>query len=144
MGGTSLVAMKAPPEFGEQIEEQRSLAAVARTEGLPDLTVGIEYIPTGEAMNSATPGSGDDPIMLSLGINVPLWREKYCAGVREALSRRLAASHTLEAEGNRIAAAIHRAWFEHTDADRRVRLYEQTLIPKAEESLRARSFDCSG
>ncbi len=121
----------------EQIEEQRLMTKVARQEGLPDLTVGLDYTFTGEAMNRSIAESGDDPIMLSFGINVPLWREKYDAGVREALARRLAVAGERSDQANRVAAGIHRAWFEHTDADRRVRLYERSLVPKAEESLRA-------
>ncbi|MBZ0171410.1 MAG: TolC family protein [Phycisphaerales bacterium] len=73
----------------EQVEEQRFLAEVVRKEGLPDLTVGLDYIATNEAINSSIPESGDDPILLSFGINVPLWRDKYEAGVRESIARRL-------------------------------------------------------
>lgn len=121
----------------ERVEEHRVRTDVARLEGLPDFTVGLDYTVTGEAMNSSIPESGDDPILLSFGISLPLWREKYDAGVREAIARRLAVSLERADEANRIAASIQRAWFEHTDADRRVLLYEKTLIPKAEESLRA-------
>ncbi len=90
-----------------------------------------------EALDDTIPESGDDPILLSFGLNIPLWRGKYDAGVREAIARRLAVSSERADQANRIAAGIHRSWFEHTDADRQVRLYERTLIPKAEESLRA-------
>ncbi len=121
----------------ERIEEQRIRTDVARKEGLPDFTVGLDYIVTDEAINSSIAESGDDPILLSFGITVPLWRDKYDAGVREALARRLAVSYERADEANRITTSIQRAWFEHTDADRRVRLFETTLIPKAEESLRA-------
>jgi outer membrane protein TolC len=121
----------------ERMEEQRIRTEVARKDGLPDFTVGLDYIVTNEAMNSSIAESGDDPIMLSFGITVPLWRDKYDAGVREAMARRLAVSYERANEANRITASIQRAWFEHTDADRRVRLFETTLIPKAEESLRA-------
>ncbi|RNC80995.1 MAG: TolC family protein [Phycisphaera sp.] len=121
----------------EEIEQQRYLGAAARKDGLPDLTVGLDYVFTGDAVNPTTPGSGDDPILLRFGINVPLWREKYDAGVREATARRLAVAHERADRANRLAAGIQRAWFEHTDANRRVGLYENTLIPKAEESLRA-------
>ncbi len=121
----------------EQIAEQRLLTEVARADGLPDLTIGLDYLVTDEASNSAIAESGDDPIMLTLGVNVPLWRDKYNAGVRETIARRLAVSSRRADEANRIASALHRAWFEHTDADRRVRLYDKTLIPKATESLRA-------
>jgi outer membrane protein TolC len=121
----------------ERIEEQRALGAVARLEGRPDFSVGVDYLVTDEAMDSSIAESGDDPILVSLGVSVPLWRGKYDAGVRESMARRLAVTHERAAEGNRISAAIRRSLFEHTDAHRRVRLYEGTLIPKAEESLRA-------
>ncbi|XOV74654.1 MAG: TolC family protein [Phycisphaerales bacterium] len=138
--GLAEIARRSNPmllAMDEQIEEQRLLSEVARRDGLPEFMVGLDYIVTGEAMNSSTPGSGDDPILLNFGISLPIWRDKYDAGVREALARRLAVAGERADQANRIAAGIHRAWFEHTDADRRVRLYENTLIPKAEESLRA-------
>jgi len=123
--------------FEERAEEQRILGEAARKDGLPDLTVGLEYIVTDDAMDSSIPESGDDPVLLTFSVNVPVWREKYDAGVRETIARRLAISHQRGDQANRIQAEIRRAWFEHTDADRRVSLYEHTLIPKAEESLRA-------
>lgn len=134
------LARRSNPELlalDEQIEEHRSMAEAARAAGLPELTVGLDYIVTDEAMDSSIPESGDDPILLNFGITAPLWRGKYEAGVRESLARRLATTYERAGEANRLAAELHRAWFEHTDAHRRVRLYEQTLIPRAEESLRA-------
>lgn len=142
MQGPELAALarRANPNLlalDEQLEEKRVGTEVARLGGMPSLSVGLDYIVTGDAMNSSIPESGDDPIMLSFGVTLPLSREKYDAAVRESIAERLEVSHTRAAEANRISAAIQRIWFEHTDADRRVRLYEQTLIPKAEESLRA-------
>ncbi|USN99089.1 MAG: TolC family protein [Phycisphaeraceae bacterium] len=141
-GGTELaeLARSSNPRLlalDEHVEEQRSKSDAARLEGLPDFTIGVDYIVTGEAMNRSIPESGDDPILLSFGLRVPLWREKYDAAVRESTAMRLAVSRERQDEANRIDAEIQRAWFEHTDADRRVRLYRQTLIPKAEESLNA-------
>jgi len=121
----------------EAVGEQQIRTSIARKEGLPQFTVGLEYIATNEAMNPSIGESGDDPVLLSFGISVPLWREKYDAGVRESIANRLAVSHDRADEASRIVAAVQRAWFEHTDADRRVGLFETTLIPKAEESLRA-------
>ncbi|MHC4992771.1 MAG: TolC family protein [Planctomycetota bacterium] len=121
----------------EELERERRLTEVARKEGLPDLTVGLDYIFTGDADDSSISGSGDDPVLLSFGVNVPLWRDKYDAAVRESVARRLATSHARADAANRLAAQLHRAWFDHTDADRRTALYTSTLIPKAEESLRA-------
>lgn len=142
VGGVELAALaRASNPLLRGLEEraaaERRLGEVARLEGLPDLTVGVDYIVTGEAVDGTIAESGDDPILLGFGVRLPLWREKYEAGVREAIARRLAVSRRRAGEANRISAAIQRAWFEHTDADRRVRLYETTLIPKSEESLRA-------
>ncbi len=136
----ALIARRTNPELlalDEQVEQQRVLAEVARKDGLPDVTLGLDYIVTDEAANSAVSESGDDPVMLSLGVTIPIWREKYDAGVREAIARRLVAANDRADQANQLVAGVERTWFEHTDADRRVRLFERTLIPKAEESLRA-------
>jgi outer membrane protein TolC len=122
--------------FSERIEEQRRLTDAARKDGMPEITLGVDYTATADGMAPAS-DSGDDPIMVSVGLSLPIWREKYDAGVRETLARRLAFSHERADEANRLTAAVHRAWFDHTDAHRRVGLYERTLIPKAEESLQA-------
>ncbi len=119
----------------ERAEEQRLLADVARKSGLPEFSVGVDYM-FYEGHVVQRMGAGE-PVMVSLGMSIPLWRDRYDAGVREAIARRLAVAGERADEANRITAAIHRAWFEHTDADRRVRLYTGTLIPKAEESLGA-------
>ncbi|RMH23419.1 MAG: TolC family protein [Planctomycetota bacterium] len=121
----------------ERAEAERALVRAARAGGYPDVTLGAEYIVTGEAVAPGVPGSGDDPVLVTLGVTLPLWREKERAAVREATARRLEQVGRREDESNRIDAAVRRAHFEHTDADRRARLYEDTLIPKAEESLGA-------
>ncbi|MCB9847544.1 MAG: TolC family protein [Phycisphaeraceae bacterium] len=124
-------------ELDERIGEQRVRTEIARLRGRPEFTVGLDYIVTGEARTAGVTGSGDDPVLLSFGLTLPLWRDKYDAGVRESIAERLAVTHDRSDTANRIAAAIQRVYFEHTDADRRAALYERTLIPKAEESLRA-------
>ncbi len=121
----------------QRVEQERINTEVARKNGYPDLTVGLEYIVTDEAANPSIAESGDDPIMLSFGINLPIWREKYDAGVRESIAKRLSMSRSFDAQLNTLSAQVYQTWFEHTDADRRVRLYEDSLIPKAQESLSA-------
>ena len=121
----------------ERIERARINTKLAQKERYPDLTAGIDYIVTDEAANPGITESGDDPIMLSFGINLPIWSEKYDAQERESIAQRLSISRELDSATNQLGAQIHQAWFEHTDADRRVRLYEDSLIPKAQESLSA-------
>lgn len=134
------VAREANPDLLallDRQEEQAELAKAARWSGYPDFAVGIETIFTGEAINRSTRGSGDDPVILTLGVSVPLGRRKYRAAVEEAEAQRAALEREHDASLRDLTAAIHRAWFDHHDADRRTRLYRDALIPKAEESLRA-------
>jgi outer membrane protein TolC len=105
------------------------------------LTLGFGYLVVGEAANPALEDSGKDPMTAMISVNVPLWRGKYAAGTREAEARLSAARLD---EGDRILrleARVKRAAFELRDAGRRVRLYRDTLIPKADQSLRATSTD---
>jgi len=121
----------------EEIEAQRLHSDLARKASVPDVTLGVTYTVVGEAVNPATPESGDDPVLASVSLNLPLWREKYDALVQESVSRRLAAAGARADMLARLEAEAQRALFDHRDADRRVALFRDTLIPKATESLRA-------
>ncbi|MEE8460481.1 MAG: TolC family protein, partial [Phycisphaerales bacterium] len=121
----------------EETERERINADIARKDGLPDLTVGLAYTVIGERNGVSIAGNGDDAFLASLSVNVPLWREKYDAGVREAIARRLAVVNQRVEMTNRLTADLQQAIFEHNDARRRVELYRDTLIPKATESLQA-------
>jgi len=103
----------------------------------PDLVLGVDYTLVGSAINPALSGSGEDAIALKLGIDLPIWRSKLNAGARasEALARqaRLEQSDML----NQLQAELEMALYQFRDADRRVELFNQSLIPKGEESIQA-------
>jgi outer membrane protein TolC len=111
--------------------------SLARKEGAPDLTLGVDYIFTDEALMSDVKDSGKDPVVAMLSINIPLWRQKYRAGVEEAESRHSATLKTLEEMQNRLIADLENALYELRDAERRIELYRDTLLAKASQSLKA-------
>ncbi|MHC5113077.1 MAG: TolC family protein, partial [Planctomycetota bacterium] len=121
----------------EEIERERIGAEIARKDGLPDVTAGLAYTFVDERGDVAIAENGDDAVLATVSVNLPIWREKYDAGVREALARRLAAAGRRGEAVNRLASELQEALFEHEDARRRVGLYRDTLIPKATESLQA-------
>ncbi|MEQ9616545.1 MAG: TolC family protein [Phycisphaerales bacterium] len=128
----SLLAME------DRAESQRALERAARAAGHPDITLGIDYtFVRDDAPNPTFSESGDDPVLLTLGLTLPLDREKYDSAVREAGVRRLALGHERAERLNALGAELRMALFEHRDAHRLVELYEHTLIPKASESLSA-------
>jgi outer membrane protein TolC len=122
----------------DELHAARANEDVARAAGRPNLTVGLDYTFVSDAPPNPTfSEGGDDPILLTFGVSLPLDRSKYDAAVREAIARRLAIGHDRVEELNRMGADLRMALFDHTDAGRRVDLYEHTLIPKATESMRA-------
>jgi len=121
----------------EQIEQERVKSELARLNYYPDVTIGLTYIATGEAMNPRITESGDDATLGTISFNLPIAREKYAAGVREAIARRLAKAGAKADKIDRLNAAVKQALFKHEDSQRRIELYRDTLIPKAEESLQA-------
>ncbi len=79
--------------------------------------------------------AGQDVWMVSLSMNIPIWRDKYAAGEREARARRLAATGDRSQRENDLSSAVKRALYEYRDAERKISLYRDTLIPKAKESI---------
>ena len=103
----------------------------------PDVTVGIEYIDTGSAVNPGTPGSGDDPLIASLSFTLPIRGNRYRAIEREARARHRAVLAAIQAEVDRLHAALETETFNARDAERQIGLYRDTLVPRARQSFAA-------
>ncbi len=110
---------------------------LARQSYYPDMTLGISFIDTDEALMPGTRDSGKDPAIATLGVTVPVWREKYDAAVREARNRHFDAVKERADRENRLAADVKMALYEFRDAVRKIDLYRDTLVPKARQSLKA-------
>ena len=81
--------------------------------------------------------AGQDIWMMSISMNLPIWRDKYAAGERAARFRHLAARHARKQRENALAAKIQRVLYDYRDAERKIDLYRDTLVPKARQSLRS-------
>jgi outer membrane protein TolC len=126
------------PELGAlahvTAREEKSVR-LARKGYFPDFTLGANYIDTGQALNREMKDSGKDAFMVSLSINLPLWAGKYRSAEREARARVDVARKRHEDSENMLQADLSLALFQLRDAERRIDLYRDTLVPKAEESL---------
>ncbi len=119
----------------DRVEQSRKRADLARTEYYPDITLGVDYIQTGEALMAGTPDSGKDPLIAMITINLPIWRGKLRAGVEEAEARQDAAEQGRSHRENELAARLKMVLFRYRDAERKIDLYHGTLLPQAEQSL---------
>jgi cobalt-zinc-cadmium efflux system outer membrane protein len=121
--------------LSSRIQKEEYAIRLARKQGLPNLGVGVDYIVTGPARVAGTPDSGQDAIIAMFSIDIPLWRGKYKAAVREAEARRGAAESTLQEQSNQLVAQLQMAIYGYRDAERKVSLYSTTLLPQARSAL---------
>jgi outer membrane protein TolC len=103
----------------------------------PDWTIGVDWIRTDNALNPALDDSGKDPFVVSLSVNVPVFRGKWDAPARAARERVAFAQANYDVEEDRLRVRAEEILFEWRDADRRVGLYRDALLPKARESYEA-------
>ncbi|MDZ8119022.1 TolC family protein [Pontiella agarivorans] len=120
--------------LARNVERGVHQVALARRERLPDFTLGVQYIQTDDA-GTPVSDNGKDPIMGTIGINIPLWAGKNSARVAAANYQRTAAELTLQNRERTLEADIKRTLYNLRDADRKINLYAESLIPKAEQSL---------
>jgi len=116
--------------------KENAAVALARKDRYPDITLGVTYIETDEAIMAGTDDSGKDPVLAMLSINLPLWAGKYRAAEREARARLDAALSERENRRNALAADVKMAWYSLHDAARKITLYKETLIPQADQGLK--------
>lgn len=115
--------------------KERAAEALAGKDRFPDLTLGVEVIDTDEALNPGMIDRGKDPVVAVLSVNLPLWYSKYRAARREAQARyRAAIAERTETE-NRLTADLQLALYHFRDAERRIQLYGDALIPRTRQSL---------
>ncbi len=138
--------------FDSLAGKERIGAALAKMDFIPDLTFGVETIITGQydyyiarpdSSGNPTQGSppprdsGKDAWIASLSLNIPLWVGKRTAAIREARARELAAVKDREGLEKKLGAQIKLALYKYRDAQRKIELYQKTLIPRGEQALSA-------
>lgn len=121
--------------LGFLVEKEKVAINLAKTDSRPDITLGLQYVDTDDALMPGTRESGKDPVIGMVSINLPIWLGKYRAAEREATARHRAALEQRTERENELVALLKKALFRFHDAERKINLYRDTLIPKAEQSL---------
>jgi cobalt-zinc-cadmium efflux system outer membrane protein len=113
-------------------ESRNELADSAEASAWPSFMLGLTVIETGEAAMPNVPDSGKDPVIVSLSMKLPLWQGIY--GDKADAARADGAAFRARRSGvhDDALAALVRTLSQLRDATRRVKLYQQTLLPQAE------------
>lgn len=132
---TLLTRNPALESLRQQIRSAQSRKELADLDGWPDITLGADYLETGDAIMPGTRGSGDDPYGFRVMFNVPIWRDKYAAGVRQAERQEASSRAKLRDMHNQLQSDLELAFYKLDDAARQIRLYRDTLLPRAQQSF---------
>ena len=131
----------------QALEEEKTKAALslklARKKYFPDITLGVSYIQTDDAIVEGVEDSGKDPVIGTLALNLPIWFDKNKSSVSSASHRLKAVSKAREDVTNNLVSQLKMAFYRYEDARRKVRLYTDSLIPTARESLKVLQMDYS-
>jgi len=107
-------------------EKQELAVRLADKDYYPDVTFGLSYIDT---------DGGKDPTLALVSINLPIWRKSLDAAKLEAVNRRQSVSESLKNTRLELAAKLDLLIYYYQNALRKNELYENTLIPKAQQSI---------
>ncbi|RKY03997.1 MAG: TolC family protein, partial [Planctomycetota bacterium] len=122
--------------------KNRQEIELARKDYYPDITFGLNYIDTDNSSMSPSPqDNGKDPVIAMVSINLPLWRDKYDAGVRQARAQYHATRRSKEDKVNNLSSLLKMTLYKFHDAERKIDLYQNALIPKAQQSLKVTESD---
>jgi cobalt-zinc-cadmium efflux system outer membrane protein len=125
-----------------QIERDEKRIQLAHRNYWPDFTVGAGFI---NVMNrSDLPGilnppdqNGKNIFSVSASINIPIQRRKYDAAVAEATEDKLASQEGYRNIVNSMEASVRAIGFSIETVERQISLFENTLLPQAEQALRS-------
>ena len=112
------------------------VAKLSSKDIFPDLTLGVDYIETGERTDMELDENGTDPVIAKLSVNLPIWHHKYTAYSDAAQARRLSLVHDKKEKENLLIADLQMALYRLRDASRKIDLYGNTLLPKATQTLK--------
>ncbi|WP_417388839.1 TolC family protein [Gimesia sp.] len=111
---------------------------VAHLSRRPELTVSANYFFTDNNRPASTLYQvGEDPWSLGAQVSIPLWRDKYDALEDEATWKHLASTDNEAELRDRYDALITELLAEARRADETAKLYQNTILPQARQTLRA-------
>ena len=128
------------PMLGMLQFEQQSLTARTKMQkkmGLPMVGLGINYSLINKSEMSTSPMNGEDMIMPMVTLTLPIYRKKYKAIQTETKFMKIASEQNYKATANALQTEYYEALQLYTDAQRRMKLYEN------QRQLAQKSLDIS-
>lgn len=122
-----------------EIQQARNAEALAELEHQPDFVLGMNWIST--ANNGISPvANGNDAFMLSIGMNLPVYRNRIDEKIRQAQTNTLAGMQKYERLKDEKASSVTDLVVQYKTDSANLKLFQEDIIPKQkltlEQSLR--------
>jgi len=117
------------------LESDKARIELANKSSLPSFTLGVDYIMTGEAINPELDESGKDPWAVNVGISLPIWFGKNNAQKKRARAQYQMTESKHQDAKNQLYTLLEKLRYDIEDSSRKISLYRDGLIIKAEQSL---------
>jgi len=118
------------------IEESERAYDLAKREYFPDLTIGANYLQVGKR-TADVEDNGKDALSIMVGINIPIWQRKLSSQAKSALEMIQARSSQYRTTLNQTLFEVKDNYFRIQTARETMDLYENVLIPQAEQSMKS-------
>ena len=128
----------AHPARRNHLERAMAASSAARAtdkRGLPSIILGADYIEVGP--REGTDSSGKDAVAVTVGLTLPIFRDRYSGQSAAARARSRASDEEARQLALSRGASVTGALASIRDSLRRAKLYETTLIPQAETAYDA-------
>jgi outer membrane protein TolC len=118
-----------------RLSTYKDIVEVATGQATPDLGMGIDAYDAFGYKEWLRPAENE--LAVNIGINVPIWRKKRKAAIAEKEHEAHSQAWHKEDEAQGMESMARMVRFQWDDADRRLALYVEDLVPKEEMALQA-------
>ncbi|MBA7672517.1 Cobalt-zinc-cadmium resistance protein CzcC [subsurface metagenome] len=118
------------------IAKNKESLKLAKKNYFPDFRLMFDYIDIGGGTTTNIK-DGRNSWMASVGINIPIWRKRLHAAEAEAATKLKASQDSYKNVQNETLSRVNELFFEVETVSEQVNLYKYSLLPQAEQSLKA-------
>ena len=123
------------------IDRDREQVELAKLEYYPDVRLGVNWTAMTTNQAIARTANGSDNIGFGVGINLPIWREKLNAGVRQANARVAESAWRYEASRDDTLRGVRRLTVQACALEQQIELLRTDIITRAEQTLKTSEAD---
>ncbi len=130
-------AIAARPELHAQlaaIDRDRRAVDLAQLDYFPDTTLGLTWVNTSTAGISPV-ANGRDPLLLGVTFNVPIYRKRIEAGVRQAEAQAVANRRQYDSLKDQTEEQVKDLFVKARSQQDLLDLFRDDIIPKADQTL---------